>query len=329
MNNRHLNGLLTDQSGALALVTGLVMTVLMGFAALAFDLSHLYTVRTELQRVVDAAARAGARGLRPAALPLLTDPPSDPNCANGAAHALEVATNAFNKVDTSVVNATDVTVDVGQWNYTTHTFAAGCTLSVNGVRVTAVRRDISLFFASILGRGPVTETATSTAVMDWAKGVGKGTLPIAINKRYVKQGTQLYINFTPDPLDDGGWFADPPASASAKTFRDYIDNASCPPLNVGDLINLQNGNDSGVLNDLANKLADRNGNWLTFLPIVDCDRFNGNEPIIGFCPFNITNVDSTSQNKGVYGTVMGVSQSDTADPGGENYGVLSVPRAVN
>ena len=66
--------------------------------------------------------------------------------------------------------------------------------------------------------------------MDFATAVGKGTIPIAVNKDYaVTPGTTVYIGFNPDPEDNGGWFAKDPDGANAKTFKDYIDNASCPP----------------------------------------------------------------------------------------------------
>ena len=42
-----------------------------------------------------------------------------------------------------------------------------------------------------------------------------------------------------------------PDSASANTFKDYIDNDSCPPLNIGDTIDLQNGVDASALEHLS------------------------------------------------------------------------------
>ena len=132
-------------------------------------------------------------------------------------------------------------------------------------------------------------SAVAIAVMDFAAAVGKGTVPIAINRTFTDPGTPLFINFTPDPLDNGGWFADPPDKASAKTFKDYIDDAACPPLNIGDIINLQNGLDSSVLSALDAKLqaqpADANGNRHldAMLPVVEMT----NQPVRRyqrFCP---------------------------------------------
>ena len=53
----------TDERGAVAIIVGLVIVLLIGFAALAIDLGHLYVVRNEIQNAADAGALAGARFL--------------------------------------------------------------------------------------------------------------------------------------------------------------------------------------------------------------------------------------------------------------------------
>ena len=45
--------------GAIAVLTALGLVAFIGFASLAIDMGHLYTVRNELQNVADAAALAG------------------------------------------------------------------------------------------------------------------------------------------------------------------------------------------------------------------------------------------------------------------------------
>jgi len=132
-------------------------------------------------------------------------------------------------------------------------------------------------------------------------------------------------------VDNGGWFTDSSDSANAKTFRDYIDHATCPPLNVGDLINLQNGQDTSVLKDLAVKLAERGGIWDTFLPVVDTDKFNTTEQIVAFVTFRITSVIDSTSGKGMGGTVLDLGESGTAEPGGQmfrNCGLLAPPKSV-
>jgi Flp pilus assembly protein TadG len=47
-----------EQRGAVAIIVGLVLAVLMGFAGLALDVGHLYVEKTELQNAADACALA-------------------------------------------------------------------------------------------------------------------------------------------------------------------------------------------------------------------------------------------------------------------------------
>jgi Flp pilus assembly protein TadG len=68
MHNRktkHKLRLASDESGATAIFFALTLSMLCGFVALAFDLGHMFMVRTELQRTADAAALAGVTGFIP------------------------------------------------------------------------------------------------------------------------------------------------------------------------------------------------------------------------------------------------------------------------
>ena len=52
-----------QERGAVLVLVGVLMFVLIGFAALAIDLGHLYVVRNELQNAADSGALAGAHNL--------------------------------------------------------------------------------------------------------------------------------------------------------------------------------------------------------------------------------------------------------------------------
>ena len=100
---------------------------------------------------------------------------------------------------------------------------------------------------------------------------------------------------------------------------------------VGDIIALQNGNDTSVLQDLQAKLVEHGGTWDAFLPVVDTEKFNQSEPIWNFVAFRITEVKDKGNPKGVTGTVLGLAESCTGEPGGincGNCGLLCTPRAV-
>ena len=59
------------QRGAVAIVVGITMFVMVGMAGLALDLGHLFVIRTELQNAADACALSAARELNGASDSLL------------------------------------------------------------------------------------------------------------------------------------------------------------------------------------------------------------------------------------------------------------------
>ena len=320
-----------NDSGAVAVYVALGLVAFLGCAALALDIAHLVSVKRSLVKAAEAGALSGARGLWP--MDFSTAASRDPNWSAAETRARSTATK--NQVDGIEITTDEVTVEVGRWDYAAKQFTPGNNSNANGVRVTASKASIPMLLAQILGQGSRNMSATAIAVMDFASAVGAGTLPIAINKMYTEVGTPLFINFTPDPLDNGGWFTEASDSASAATFKDYITNATCPPL-IKDIsiINLQNGQDTSVLDLLAEKLAnsetalsDGTKYLDTALPVVDTDKFNQSELVRDFVPYRITSV-STKKPKGVYGTVITFAEMQSALPGGGKVGTLAPPKLV-
>jgi Flp pilus assembly protein TadG len=323
---RMRKALMADESGAVAAYVAVAIVVLVGCAALSLDVAHLVSVKRELTKAAEAGALSGARGLWPMMLPAVFGSRT-PNCTAAQTCALAAATK--NKADGANLATSEVTVEVGHWDYATKIFTPGTGANANGVRVTTFRANVPMIFAGVWGIFFEDLQASAIAVMDFAGAVGKGTLPIALNKDYTDPGTVLFINFSPDPTDNGGWFTDPPDSANASTLRDYITNDSCPPLNIGDIINLNNGNDTSVLQLMHDMLHLHNFAWDTLLPVVNTDRFNQSEPITAFVPFRIFWVDDSGGTKGVWGTVISLAEMATALPGGgTNYGALAPPKLV-
>ncbi len=322
-----------EHSGSGTLVGALGMMAILGASAMVVDIGHLVSVKGELQRAADAGAMAGARALWPLALPMIQNPPANPNCVGAKGVAQATATSAANQVDGEVLTTANLNIEVGNYDYGTGAFTVktDCTLTSNAVKV-KISKDINnIFFARIWNITSLKPQAKAIGTMGFAKAVGKGTMPIAINKMYVVPGASVFINFSPDALDNGGWFANPPDKTGASTFKDYITNASCPPLNIGDIISLQNGEDATCFDALKNELARHTeGYWDTFLPVVETDKFVAPEPIVAFVPFRITRVVDTGSSKGVEGTVVGLAECGGALPGSDvNCGALSPPKAVN
>jgi Flp pilus assembly protein TadG len=327
---KRLIGIKGDESGSAAVIVALLLVMLLAVAGLAIDYAHLAWVQRDLRKSAEAGSRSGARALWPLTLWSTSNNRPDPDCQAASTSALNIATS--NKVDGVNLATSEVTVEVGQWNYATQQFTPvtpANSSAANGVRVTAQRSSVQIIFGKFLGLLSKDLSASAISIMDFASSVGQGTLPIALNKAYTAPGTPLFINFTPDTDDNGGWFADSTDQASAKTFKDYINNAACSPLKIGDIINLQNGQDTSCLNELKDKLNLQPSKTLNvLLPVVDTDKFNQSQPIVGFVPFQISEVLTGGNPKGVNGSVLSMGEMDSAQPGGSNYGALAPPKLV-
>jgi Flp pilus assembly protein TadG len=319
---------LADQSGSVALITGIAIFALLGAAALALDIGHMVMVKSQLQKAADAGALAGARGLWPLTLPV-TDPtiPRTPDCAAGLLAAQLTAHN--NKVDGSnLALDSEITVQVGRWDYAARNFTPGCTSNSNCVRVNTRRTGVVMLFARIFGMDTADATGAASAVMDFAGGVGKGGLPICLDRDYTDPGTPISVKMTPDNTDNAGWFIVPPDAAAASMLKNYINKGECPPLYIGQTINLQNGADASVLSALQDGLAQHPDGWNTILPVVTTPKFGQDQPIVGFVPVCITAVVSTGGHKRVEGHVLDMGELGSALPGGPNFGALAPPKGV-
>jgi len=318
-------GFFNNDSGAVAVYVAIGIVVFLGAGALALDVAHMASVKRELTKAAEAGALSGARSLWPQDLSTATS--RDPNCSNATNVAL--ATTTKNRVESANLSTGEVTVEVGRWDYATKQFTPGISVNANGVRVTASRANVQMVLAQVFGQSSKNMQATAVAVMDFAGAVGKGCLPIAVNQDYAQNpGLTIYIGFNPDPEDNGGWFALPADGANANTFKDYIRNDSCPPLHIGDTIDLQNGVVVSALQELAAELANHPGGWDVFLPVVDTPKFNHADQIDAFVPVRITEVKHNGNPKYVKGTVLTVAEAAAALPGGGKLGALAPPKLV-
>jgi Flp pilus assembly protein TadG len=322
-----------DQSGTVVLITAMFIFVLLGCGALALDIGHIVMVKSQLEKAADAGALAGARGLWPEVLPITADDPMTPNYDN----AINMATSAAsqNAVDGRNLASAEITVQVGQWDYTNRSFIPGFTSDSNSVRVTTHRDGIVMFFAQVFGIGTRNLSATSTAVMDYASCVGKGSLPIVLDDSQVcnadgsvKAGKPITIHMTPDTTDNGGWFVVSPDAAAAATLKDYINDYSCPSLWKGKDINLQNGADASVISAIKDQFVSHKGNWVVVLPTVTSPKYNQVQPVVRFVGLMITKVVKTTSDKRVEGRLITLCEISNGMPGGDKGGALAPPKLV-
>ena len=135
--------------------TLITMTALCSLLGLAVDLARTQTVKTELRRVADAAARAAVANL---------------STSTTAAQNAAVHIAAQNTVDGATITlSTTNDIQIGNWNTSTSTFTSGAT-PYNAVRVYARRttangNPLSLLFGSLIGVNTVDVWAVSTAAL--------------------------------------------------------------------------------------------------------------------------------------------------------------------
>jgi hypothetical protein len=135
-----LRSLIQDQGGAAAVFFAGSLFMLLGMAAIAVDLSYLYSLRGKLQNTADAAVLASADEL------------PDPDTVQSIALTYGPKNMAASEHGTVIANDG---VETGKWDFRGRTFTANDT-PLNAVRVTAGRsvdngNAVSLFFGQALG----------------------------------------------------------------------------------------------------------------------------------------------------------------------------------
>jgi Flp pilus assembly protein TadG len=211
---------MNNQSGALAVMVALLMTVLLSAAALSVDYGHISWVQSELKKAAEAGALAGASVLMSA---------SNPAWSAGQAAATAIVQQ--NKAAGQLL--TDCQVDYGYWSKLTHTLQSSAITpqktDAPAIRV-LIRKfsgenggPVQLLFAPIFGVNTLNLSGRAVAMLKSSSGLwsiletGNGTVTISnnadvkrdvgicgtgatnINNNAIVEGG-LYLNKnTPDP----------------------------------------------------------------------------------------------------------------------------------
>lgn len=169
---------LRHRRGAMAVLMSLLLIPMLALVALCVDYGYLLNVKTDMQRIADAAALAAVRDLVPT--------PDGTQNLDAVRAAIRQYVN-YNV--TGGLTVLDADIEVGR--YDPETIYSGVTLLNNGtldtVRVT-LRRDstanspVSLFFARVMGITQASVSVTATAVLQKARDLPPGAdiLPIAV-----------------------------------------------------------------------------------------------------------------------------------------------------
>lgn len=282
-------GEIQDARGAVALMVALLLVVMMGFAALAVDIGHLYVVRNELQNAADAGALAGARVLYSG------------SSVNAGANADAVTRATANHSESLAVEAS---AERGHWSHTAATFTENSSLAptelwgvstaaldanpsfINAVRVTASRQATPAvsFFARMFGYDGFALSADAVAYLGFAGGLlpGEADMPIAICAQALGNPYECSIGRMIGESQTAGWtdFTQCDGGAtSTPAMRTAVDagcsgsGANPNALTFGMGITTNNGEMQPIMNALRDcwwGATSGTTSWVLRLPVVDC-----------------------------------------------------------
>jgi Flp pilus assembly protein TadG len=301
---KKIKGHLAGSSGQVIIIAALLITAIIGMAALVVDMGSLYEDRRSLQAAADAAALAGAQELP---------------------DTIEAEQEAQNNISSNY-NDTNYTVEVG--------FDSYMGIPDTMIIVTVTNPDSSIIFGRIFGSNSANVKASATAVIarpvnitnvvpwgvkldpgedwdDWLTGQTEKTL---------KYGPQSYEK------NEGNFYAldlDPNVSHSSGGANEYyprIVGGYDGDLEVGDWIWTEPGNmgktetkvyerlakyGDGEIHDFDTlvengDLIEKNGQVVMVPVIHTLENPHGEEKIqiLAFAPFIITEVNPDGGNKG-------------------------------
>ncbi len=150
------------QRGAVAIIVGLMLVVLVGFIGLALDGGHLYLTKTELQNGADACALAASYELT--GVPTITAEAF----ARAEAAGQFVGNRNWVGFQGAAIDAADISVTFGTSLSSGGTWAAASAppaAASKYVRCTITRPGIKPWFMQVLGFGDQTVSALATATL--------------------------------------------------------------------------------------------------------------------------------------------------------------------
>jgi hypothetical protein len=313
-----------NQRGATIVVIAIVITVLLGFVALAIDVGYLAVTKNELQNIADAAALAGAGELGNIYKNLSYD----------GQQVLTLNANQIDAIKTTAKDAVeegknragsrDIMIDdtdifINKWPETpvaSNNYNRPTAVRVIARRDSSANGPIDTFFAKIFGIEDINVSADATAALTGI-GEGKPPFPIGISKHWfdVYEGDWCDRGIKLHPTGDinscAGWH----------TYKDWI-NYTAWPSNADKLKEILDGLREGtfeipttgmddelvfiggdvasafdeiqaLLDQVDKEVVDGEEGWMVFVPVYespDCSNPSGSMKVVGFAATLITEV---------------------------------------
>lgn len=341
------------QRGAVALIVALMMTLLLGFGALAVDIGNLLVVRNELQNAADASALSGA-GYFYQGTPV-------PNWDL----AEQKTTEAISLNQVTKVPLTDGDVRSGYWNL------AGTPGELQLLPMTPTAQDapavkvtinklsgknggeVKFYLAPILGINTASMSATAVAVVSSPGNVGPGGLfPVAIGKcmydnywdstatppgpkndpatgkPYVFNIFSLYHPVGQPNCSSGQWttFADDVNDVAS--MRNLISNGNSGTLGIGDGTWIQPGTKDTLFSSVndCSAAGDKSCEYET-VPVVSLDasqEAHYSAPTLALACIHI--LSASKKDKSIQAQMSTKCKTPNSGGVGPAYGALTPPR---
>ena len=299
-----------DERGMVAVTVALLLAALLGFAALALDISSLLLVRNELQNAADAGALAGAGELY-----LNSGEQINTGC-NAVAEAAATTNSAQNNAVEVNANTGSNSGDVqrGHWRWTDHSFTPDDSLAavvlnavtnadldanmnfINAVRVIARRQTTPAvsFFSHLLGFSDFQMQSEAIAYIGFAGTFlpGEALEPIAICREALLNADGEYSCSTGRMINSSlgaghntaGWTnftQEPCETASSSSTKPYVGCSAIPSPEI--VFQVGMGTTGGQMQTVADDLmdcweatADSDGDgrpdtvYNMTLPVIEC-----------------------------------------------------------
>jgi len=321
-----------SESGVAIVWITIFLFVLVGCAALAFDISNMINVRDELGNAVDGAAVGAAQALQDGG----TNEAHVRLAAQRLAAANPLPSLDKNKTGSTVTlnsnstNAGGGDIVLGNYDFTTAAFTrAGTPIdlsTVNAVQVNArlstAARVLPLAFAPMLGFKSFDTVRTAMAVLG-ARSKQQPNSPVAVNRDLFNGKTKGIlppddIYLSTKSLNDMAWtgfFG----GTSASAVKSFVDSpGTIPALKVGDVINITSANQT--VDYHAMNVAFPTGS-LMLVPVVIFDPGITRGTVVGFTTIRVDLIVDTGDPKYIDGTlVKNTTGSTTADAGADCFG---------
>ena len=216
-----------NQAGVSAVIVAIVLTMLIGFTALAVDVGYMYVTRNELQNVSDGAALAGAGYLGSTYAGLSYEEQQTHVFSRAAIVGIAQQVALKNQAAGIYIDINGTDVIIGTWDGNTLTPMEDPIVAPDAVRVIARRDDIAngpilTFFAQIFNINTVNVAADATAALNGPAIVDEGELkvPLSLSENNFPNDCTDEIIFSPTAESCAGWhnFFDP-VNASAMSDK--------------------------------------------------------------------------------------------------------------